>query len=40
MTDIQIGDEIHYDGYDWEVGFIEGNDIRLDSDRLDDDQFC
>ena len=37
---IKVGDEIQFVGsiYEWKVAFIEGDDIRLESDRLDDTQ--
>ena len=38
--DLKVGDEIQFDNsiYEWKVAFIEGDDIRLESDRLDDIQ--
>ena len=38
--EIQIGTEVQYRGYEWTVQYIneEYNDIRLESDRLNDEQ--
>ena len=35
---LKIDDELIYMGYGWTVALVEGDDIRLESDRLDDDQ--